>query len=264
MSPQAAPVRPTRPRRAATRTSLVGLTPLLLLLLVWQLAGNAESVLYPRPSRWWDGFTALLATGQFGPSLRATVTTFLLAMLAATLLGALLGALVGSFALLDRATAPAFTFLMSIPPAAIVPVAVLVVGIGLTLQIGAVIFAAIWPILLNTAAAMRAVPTARLDSARMLGLPRSARVARVVLPSLVPGIAVGVLVAAPVGIVVTLLVEMLTTVPGLGSMLLASQRSFQSTEVFAMLVVIGLLGYSLNVLVRLLQSRLLRNWPTGY
>lgn len=252
-----------RPRRtsAAGRTSLVGLAPLLMLLLVWQLLGNENSVLYPRPSRWPDGFASLLASGQFGVSLRATVTTFLLAILAATLLGAALGALVGSFRLLDRATAPSFTFLMSIPPAAVVPVAVLVVGIGLALQIGTVVFAAIWPIMLNTAAAMRAVPVARLESARMLGLSRRARVWRVVLPSLVPGIAIGVLVAAPVGIVVTLLVEMLTTVPGLGSMLLASQRSFQSTEVFAMLVIIGLLGYLLNVLVRLLQSLLLRNWP---
>lgn len=247
--------------RTAGRNSLLGLVPLVLLLGVWEIFASTDSVLFPPPSQWWDGWQGLVDTGQFGANLSATLWTFARGLLVATVLGTVLGALIGSSSGIDRATSPTITFLMSIPPAAIVPVAALVVGIGGVTQVGTVVFAAIWPILLNTASAMRNIPGVRLESASLLGLSRRARLTKVVLPSLTPGVALGVLIAAPVAVVVTLLVEMLTSVPGLGSMLLQSQRGFHSAQVFALLVFIGLLGFILNAVITWLESFLLRNWP---
>jgi ABC-type nitrate/sulfonate/bicarbonate transport system permease component len=253
----------TRPQSRRRRVPIVGLAPLVGLLFLWQLLGTENSVNFPRPSEWWAGWTALLDRGLIGSSLLSTVTTFLLALAVSTVVGAGLGALVGSSRAVDRATSPLLQFLMSVPPAAIVPVAVLVIGLGTSMQITAIAFGAVWPILLNTASAMRSVPGVRLEAARLLGLSRTARFSRVVLPSLTPGVLLGVTVAAPIAIVVTLLVEMLTTSPGLGSLLLQAQRAFRSEEVFALLVVTGILGYVLNTLVSWLEAFLLRNWPEG-
>lgn len=253
--------RGSRPRGVAMLRFVLGLTPLLAALLIWQLVGSDSSALLPRPSAWWDGWNVLVSNGQLRASLVATLWTFVLALSVAVCLGACLGALIGSSRWADRSSSPLIAFLMSIPPAAVIPVATLVFGIGIGIRLGTIVFAAIWPILLNTVAAMRAVPAVRLEAARSLGLTRLARYTRVVLPSLVPGVMVGVLIAAPIALIVTLVVEMLTSTPGLGYLILQSQRNYQAPQVFAMLVVIGILGVLLNAAVATLEKRLMRNWP---
>ena len=247
--------------RASVLKFLAGLTPLLAALVIWQLVGNDTSPLLPRPSTWWNGWSALMSKGQLIESLLTTLGTFILALAVALILGACLGALIGSSRRADRSSSPTVAFLMSIPPAAVVPVAALVFGVGFGMRLGTIVFAAIWPILLNTVSSMRAVPVVRLEAARTLGLPRLARFRRVVLPSLAPGVMVGALIAAPIALIVTLVVEMLTSAPGLGYLILRSQRAYQAPRVFAMLVVIGALGVLLNVAVAAVEARLLRNWP---
>lgn len=252
-------------RSAAARSRrgvpLRGLLPLALLLVVWQLVGQEDSATFPRPSSWWPAIKDIADSGELWPSLGATVTTFLISLAVASLLGVALGIAVGGSRTADRATAPTMQFFMSIPAPTLVPVALLVIGSGRAMQVGVVVFAAIWPIVLNTAAGMRAVPAVRLEMARVLGLPAFARFTKVVLPSIAPGALLGVLISAPICIVVTLLVEMLTSSDGLGFLLLESQRTFQSAEVYGLLVVIGVLGYLVNTAVSLLERRLLRNLP---
>jgi ABC-type nitrate/sulfonate/bicarbonate transport system permease component len=247
-----------RPRRGIP---LRGLLPLIVLLVLWQILGDENSALFPRPSTWWPAIKDIEAGGQLWSSLVATMTTFLIALAVATVLGAALGVLIGSLRTADRASGPTVQFFMSIPSPTLVPVALLVIGVSRGMQVGVVVFAAIWPIILNTAAGMRAVPVVRLETARVLGLSRPARFLKVVLPSVAPAALLGVLVSAPICIVVTLLVEMLSSADGLGFLLLTSQRAFQSSEVFGLLLLIGLLGYLVNAAVGLLEQRLLRNMP---
>src|SRR5690606_32454570 len=137
----------------------------------------------------------------------------------------------------------------------------LVIGIGFGMQIATIVFAAVWPVLLNAAAATRGVPAARRESATLLGLSRVQRFFKVILPSLAPGILLGVTIAAPIAIVIALLAETLPSLPGLGSLLLQSQRVFRSSQVFALLVIIGILGYVLNAAIVGIRAYLLRNWP---
>jgi ABC-type nitrate/sulfonate/bicarbonate transport system permease component len=265
MAAVATPVRRRSGARTQTRTRgsipLKGLLPLLLLLGVWQLVGDESSASFPRPSSWWPALKNIEADGELWTSLGATMVTFVLALLVATVLGATLGILIGSLRTADRAMAPTLQFFMSIPSPTLVPVALLVIGVSRGMQVGVVVFAAIWPIILNTAAGMRAVPAVRLEMARVLDLSPIARFLKVILPSVAPGALLGVLVSAPICIVVTLLVEMLTSSEGLGFLLLTSQRAFQSSEVFGLLLLIGVLGYLVNTAVGLLEQRLLRNMP---
>jgi ABC-type nitrate/sulfonate/bicarbonate transport system permease component len=253
------------PRRSAARARrgvpLRGLLPLALGLVLWQLLGKENSPTFPRPSTWWPAIKGTEASGQLWPSLAATLTTFAIALLVATVLGVTLGILQGSSRPADRASAPTIQFFMSIPAPTLVPVAVLVIGASGGVQAGIVVFAAIWPLILNSAAGMRAVPAVRLEMARVLGLSPAARFAKITLPSIVPSALLGVLVSAPICIVVTLLVEMLTSSQGLGSLLLTSQRDFQSSELWGLLLLVGLLGYLVNTVVGLLERWLLRNMP---
>jgi ABC-type nitrate/sulfonate/bicarbonate transport system permease component len=124
-----------------------------------------------------------------------------------------------------------------------------------------VVFAAMWPIALNTAAAVRALHPILLDSARALHLAPAARVRKVYAPALVPGLLLGVRVAAPVCLIVTLLVEMLTGATGVGALLLQAQRNFVSEQAFGLLIVVGVLGFAVNAGVRLVERSVLTRWP---
>jgi ABC-type nitrate/sulfonate/bicarbonate transport system permease component len=77
----------------------------------------------------------------------------------------------------------------------------------------------------------------------------------------VPAFLVGVREALPLAIIITLLVEMLTSLPGIGSLIVISQRQFRSAEVYGLLVVVGTVGFALNSLFVIIESMLLSRWP---
>ena len=90
-----------------------------------------------------------------------------------------------------------------------------------------VVLAALWPILLNTSSAVRELNPILLDTARSLRLSRTRTVFGVLLPSVMPAVIVGIRVATPVALVITLLVEYLTAVNGVGALVGDAQRTFQ-------------------------------------
>jgi len=100
-----------------------------------------------------------------------------------------------------------------------------------------------------------------LDVARSFRLGRLATIRRITLPSIVPALLLGIRVAIPLTIVLALLVEMLTSLPGMGALMIRSQRNFQSSEVYALLVLVGLFGLVANDVFLLIESAILRRWP---
>ena len=160
-----------------------------------------------------------------------------------------------------RALGPLLEFCRGLPPPVIVPVAVLVLGYVESLKLVIVVLVAVWPILLNTAAATAAsVRTARSRCRTRSGSAVSPRLRKIVVPSAVPAFLVGVRGAVPLAIIITLLVEMLTSLPGIGSLIVISQRQFHSAEVYGLLVVVGLVGFVLGVFV-MIEGVLLSRWP---
>jgi ABC-type nitrate/sulfonate/bicarbonate transport system permease component len=119
----------------------------------------------------------------------------------------------------------------------------------------------IWPVLLNTASAASLLDPLLLDTARTFRLDRAATLRKVILPAIVPDFLIGLRVAIPLGIVITLLVEMLTSLPGIGSLIVDAQRKFRSADVYGLLVVVGLMGFLINSLFAIAEQVLLRRWP---
>ena len=88
---------------------------------------------------------------------------------------------------------------------------------------------------------------------------RRARVVKILLPSILPALLLGVRVALPLAVVITLVVEMLTAVFGLGSLMIGAQRDYKAGQVFALLVLVGAIGLCLNGLLAILEARLMRD-----
>jgi ABC-type nitrate/sulfonate/bicarbonate transport system permease component len=238
-----------------------GLLPLLVLLAAWQAVGTPRSPYFPPPLEWGRAIAGLIAGGRLWSALGATIEAMLAALLAAAALGVLLGVAIGLSPVLARATGPLLEFLRALPPPVLVPVAVLLLGYAALLKVFVVGLAALWPILLNVASGVAQIEPLLLDVSATLRLSRAARLRKIVLPSIVPALLLGLRTALPLAIVVTLLVEMLTLLPGIGSLIIRAQRDFQSAQVYGLLVVIGVFGFLMNGLFSVLERAVLSRWP---
>jgi ABC-type nitrate/sulfonate/bicarbonate transport system permease component len=240
---------------------LTGLTPLVLLVLFWQLFGDYQSPYFPTPHAWWDGVEGLREQGLLWSGIATTLRTFLAALVLNTVIGAAIGFLMGWSRLIDRCFGPTTEFIRAIPSAAIVPVLFLIMGIGTRTNIVVVVVGTLWPVLISTRAAVRQMNPLLSDVARTLGMSRRAWLVKIAFPSLLPSILVGIQVMAPMTLIVTLLVEIITGDSGVGGLLATAQQSFLAAQVYGMVCVAGMIALVVNVFVTFVEhyaSRYLR------
>jgi ABC-type nitrate/sulfonate/bicarbonate transport system permease component len=238
-----------------------GFIPLLAALLLWQLLAVGPSPNFPPPLRW---VTAIYQLAQDGPLLAAlsdTLVTFLIGLAAAALLGFVLGLLIGTSKYVRNGTSWVLEFLRATPPPVLVPIAVLVIGYTSLMKVFIIAIAALWPILLNTVSGVGQIGPVTMDVSRALRLSWSAQMFKIIIPASIPSFLIGMRSAVPLAIIITLLVEMLTGIPGLGFMMISSQRNFNSPQVFGLLVLVGLVGFLLNYAFSVIESAVLRRWP---
>jgi ABC-type nitrate/sulfonate/bicarbonate transport system permease component len=254
------------PTRVAGRSSgvvrhippLRGLLPLVLGLGVWQLVGSGGSAYFPPPSEWWPPLHKLWDEGVLGPSIVATLKTFALSLVVATLVGTLIGAVVGRWRWLNRALGPILDYCRFMPAAAVVPIAVLIAGYTEKMKVFVVVFAAIWPIVLQVRSDMLHRSPVLREVTLSLQLSRLDRFRKVLVPSLIPGILLGVRIAAPSVLIVVLLVEIVTQVQGVGGAIADAQNRFETAAVYGLVAIGGILGLLVNTLVALLEGYVLR------
>jgi len=238
-----------------------GLLPLILLLIVWQLLQSGPSPYFPAPSQWWTACANLFDRERLLSAFGATTLTFLEGLALAIVAGTGLGVLIGVSDRAARALQPLLEFMRAIPPPVTVPVASLLIGYNESMKLTVVVLSGLWPILLNATSAVRQIDPLLLDVARSFRLSPMERMSRIILPAIVPSLLLGIRIAIPLAIVVTLLVEMLTSLPGIGAIMIRSQRNFQSSEVYALLVLVGLFGFVVNDLFAVVEGVIMRRRP---
>ena len=121
-------------------------------------------------------------------------------------------------------------------------------------------FAVVWPILLNTVTATRAIPAVRLDTARTLGLSPTERWWKVVLPSLAPAIMLGTRVASSIAMIVALLADIFGTGHGIGRLLVERQQNLDAPAAWGLLLLVGASGYLTATILARVEARILRDW----
>lgn len=261
-APAEVPVeKPKKLKKRGNNVPLRGLTPLVVALLLWQILGSDDSPYFPRPSTWVTQLATLSSSGDLWPALGATMRSLLLSLLVATIIGSLLGILVGASRFLDRALGPTLEFFRATPSSAMVPIGVLLLGYTLTMKTSLTVLAAIWPILLNTRAAMREFNPTLLEVAAVFRMSWLRKVRTLILPNVATAILLGIRVGAPVAIIVTLLVEILTGVTGLGALLAKSQQDYNSAGTFGLLVLIGVVALVFNYCIAAIESFFTRHLP---
>jgi NitT/TauT family transport system permease protein len=164
----------------------------------------------------------------------------------ALLIGVPAGLVVGLSRTVEAATSPAFQFLRMISPLSWMPIAVMLLGVGDYPIYFLLTFAAIWPILLNTAAGVRALDPAWLQLSRSLAATRWETLVHIVIPGVLGHVLTGVRLAIGILWIVLVPCEMLGVSAGLGYFILDTRDRLAYSELMAMVLVIGALGFLLD------------------
>lgn len=235
--------------RARTTTLLqaLALPALLLAALEWYARGpGAGSDALAPPSQ------ALLALLRaFGGRELWEATGFTLASAAVGLgVGALSGMLVGIvLGLVPRAARMGFLsveVLRPVPSVALIPLAMLVFGFGLRMEVSVVAFATFWPMLVLSQAAARQIEPQLLEVAAALELSPAKRLTHIVLPAMVPRLFVALRLGVAIALVVAVTVEIAANPHGMGYAIMIAQQSLDPPLMLAWLFWIGVVGYAIN------------------
>ena len=168
----------------------------------------------------------------------------------AIVIGVPLGLAVGSYRPLDTATSPVFQLLRMISPLSWMPIAIMVFGLGDNAIIFLLAFAATWPILLNTAAGVRALDQRWLQLARSLAATRREILIHIVLPGVMDHVLTGIRLAIGISWIVLVPCEMLGVSSGLGYLVLDTRDRLAYSELMAVVLVIGITGFALDSAAR--------------
>ncbi len=235
------------------------------LLLGWQLwTVHAGSQYFPRLSTILVEFRDLWLFSEFGthvvPSLQRIALGFGIAVVAGIVLGIPLG--------LSRwgrlAAMPHIEFWRAVPPPALLPISVVLLhSIGNRQKVSFIAFFCVFPVLLNTIDGVRGIDPTLLDTARSYGIRGFARIRRIVLPAAMPQIAAGMRNSLALAVIMMVLAEYFSSDRGVGYVLLVSKNTFQLAPMWAAIVLIGVLGYLLNLLLILVERRVLA-WHRGW
>ncbi|MDX6313718.1 MAG: NitT/TauT family transport system permease protein [Streptomyces sp.] len=228
------------------------------LLGVWEAAprlGLVDSTFLPPFSEvaraWWE----LAVNGQLATNLQASLVRSLSGFALAVVIAVPLGLLIGWYRPVADLLSPLLEVFRNTAALALLPVFVLILGIGETSKISIVLYACLWPILLNTISAVRNVDPTLLRLARSMNLSAPRLFQKVILPASVPVVFTGIRLAGAVSILVLVAAEMVGAKAGLGYLVNASQFNFAIPQMYAGIITISAVGVLFNQLLVALERR---------
>ena len=242
-------------RRRALHAAL-GLSGLVLLLVLWWLgtdllAGERSFARRFSPATALPTLLDLALGSDLWLHVYASLKRVLTGLAIALVIGVPVGLLVGASKPAEAATTPAFQFLRMISPLSWMPVAVMVFGVGDAPVYFLLGFAAVWPILLNTAAGVRQLDPQWLLVARSLATTGPETLLRVVVPGVLGHVLTGVRLAIGITWIVLVPCEMLGVQSGLGYFILDTRDRLAYPELMATVIAIGVIGYLLDLAARM-------------
>jgi ABC-type nitrate/sulfonate/bicarbonate transport system permease component len=238
----------------------LGLATLLAVLAAWELASRTRLLnpqFFPPVTDILGTFWTLWANNVFPEHLAATLRRMAVGYVAAAVLGVGLGLVMGRWQGVYDLFEPVVEFARPMPPVALIPVLILVLGIGDEMKVAIVLFASIFPVLLNTVDGVRGVHPTLLDVARTFRFSEADRLRKVIFPAALPQIVAGLRISLAIALIVALVSEMIGATQGLGYFVLQAQRGLRIRDMYAAIVMLALLGFTLNGLFLLAESRVL-------
>jgi NitT/TauT family transport system permease protein len=244
---------------AVLRRVLRGSVAIVAFCALWEIlprAGWIDATFLPPFSTVLGTLFDMVRSGELAGHLFASATRALGGFAIAVAIGVPLGLVIGWYRTLAGLLNPLLELFRNTAPLALLPVFVLVLGMGETSKVSMVVYSCVWPIVLNTVSGVRNVEPLLIRSALSMGLTPLQLFRKVVLPASVPAVFTGIRVAGAYSILVLVAAEMVGAKAGLGYLVNYSQFTFEIPKMYAGIVTLALLGLVFNHAVLLAERRL--------
>lgn len=249
--------------RSVLKDGLLLLILPAVILVIWWFASADSTSLYAPSLQLilWTFAQDWLGAGFFEHAIPSLVK-FLAGFLIASIGGIAIGTLIGFSRRLSAALDPVIQFLRAIPPPALLPVALVIFGLGTAGNIAVIVIGAIWPTLMNTVDGIRSVDQEVRDMTRSYRLSLRKRLFSVYLPAASPQIFAGLRITLQLSIILIVVSEMFASTSGIGFYVLNSQQMFAVPETYAGTIVLGIIGFIATFAFVIVERRVLA-WHRG-
>lgn len=240
---------------------------LLAIVIVACYVGVTEAGLVgrelPALGSLWSAGVITVGEAQFWMEVYHTIGAWLAGIGIALALGVPVGLFLGTSKLAFKSSRVLVEFLRPIPPVAILPLAIVTLGIGMKMELWLVAFSAIWPIIIQTMYGVHEVDRIANDTMKMYGIDSLKRYRYLVLPSALPYVATGVRVASSLGLVVAISTELIAGGGGMGLLIDRAEYAGHYALMYIVIGTAGVLGILSTIALKRLERRLLR-WHQAY
>ncbi len=234
---------------------LLGIGGLFSLLLFWQCSTSLLAAHVPiatnfAPKVTLESLSFLITTGEIFPHIWASLQRVFIGLAVALFIGVPLGLALGFSKKLEMWCTPAFQFLRMISPLSWMPIVVMFLGVGDLPVYFLLAFAAVWSLILSTTAGVKSIDPQWFLLSRSLSASKKETLCRIVVPAITGHILTGLRVSMGIAWVVLVPCEMIGVNEGLGYFILDTRDRLAYSELMAAVVVIGLIGWGLDSLLR--------------
>lgn len=250
----------SRLRRFGRGINVAGIGFIALLLLLWESMdriGLIDLTFLPRPSEILVASGELVRENQLFPNIAHTTIVTLVGWAIASVCGLVIGATLGLSKRIWTYTMSTIELFRALPSIVLLPIAVLLFGFSVRMELVLVIFAAQWPVMVSVIDGIRLVPDGLRDTGRTMRLSRSDILRKILLPAAIPQLLVGMRLALALSLILTVAAEMLANPEGMGYALVKEQESLHADRMFVYFLAIGILGILLNTIFVFLTRLLL-------
>ena len=255
----------TRRRRLPERL-LFGLIGLAIILPAWEIIarlGLVKSVLISSPSAIAVAAWEVFSTGEIWPHIGASAQSFAIGLGLAIAIGIPIGMLMGLFRPLEQLLYPLIYGIYSTPKVAIIPLIIVIAGLGLAQQATVVFLSCVFTLIIATTQGVQAADARHIEVARYFGASRWLRLRSVVLPTTVPFIATGLRIATGRALVGIVVAEFIASNVGIGYFISFNGAFLKTDRMFVGLLLLGVLGMVMGELVRRFEQSFERWRPVA-
>ena len=231
--------------------------PALIVAGWWFASAGSASFYFPPLSEILGALWTDLTDGPLTAYLGVSLGNLAAGLAIAIVLGVAAGLVIGEMEGLRRVTAPTLNFFRAVPPASIVPIIIIALGVGAAPKIFIIALGCFWPILLNTIDGVRGTSASVRETARAYRIPAHLVIFRVALPAAMPQIMAGIRVALAVGLVLMVISEFFGADAGIGVYITEASTRFATRQAWAGTILVGILGYLLSAGFLLVERRVL-------
>lgn len=228
---------------------VAGWLPIVILAIWWVWSAESKSPFFPPLRTIVNTFGRTWGSHLFMLEVYPSLARLAAGLGLAIALGIGCGIVIGSSGIVKRAALPFVDFLRALPQTALIPLGIVLLGIGPRMQIGMIAFGSVWPVLLGTIDGVAGVDSLVKDVAAIYHLRKWQRFRLVTIRSASPQIIAGIRVAVALGIIMMVVSEMVASTNGLGYFILNAQQTFNIKQMWAGILMLGILGYLLNFII---------------